>query len=254
MRGLLKDRGIKKIYIIGSGFSCPLGMPLMTDILKETYKVASTQEWIIDRNKCQFGQGTYLIKQLRYFFPLKRFTHENINKGIYPSDFDIEKFISYAYAKSAFGENFSQRQDHFIWSLKRWVGEAILNRQSECLNKPIPIQYTSFVKGLSGSIILTFNWDTLLETLLEKNTLAYGFDTNTALEKGIIPIIKLHGSIDWFTDLDNTPLKNHKLIPGIKSHYRVHKDLRDYYNNYYCPQIVVPAYDKINQVLSLGGI
>ncbi len=258
MKGLLKDRGIKKVYIIGAGFSAPLGMPLMPEILKETYKVALTQDWTIERNKCPFGQATYLIKKLRYFFPLEKFTHENIKKGIYPPNFDVEKFISYAYATSAYGENFSQRNDHFIWSLKRWIGEAILDRQFKCFNDSIPIQYTSFIKELHGSIVLTFNWDTVLETLLDQNLLTYGFDILPALNKGVIPIIKLHGSIDWFTELNklisNKSLTSHKRILGIKNHYRVYNNLKDYYDNYCSPQIVIPAYDKISQVINLGEI
>ena len=115
MRGLLKDRGIKRVYILGAGFSAPLGLPLTRDLLKEIHQIASTKNWYNDKHHpYPEGQAEFLLEQLRYYFPLNRFSHKKIRDGMYPKNFDIEKFLSYALFSSVFGDNFSEQGDKFM--------------------------------------------------------------------------------------------------------------------------------------------
>ena len=263
MRGYLNDRGIKRIYILGAGFSCPLGMPLTSGVLKLTHDIAQTKSWDGQKHLSE-----WLLKKLCFYFPLEGFSHEKIQNGKVSKKFDIEKFISYVSAISAFGESFSKAgDDKFVSFLKGWIGEAIWRRQNECM-KNIPKQYADFVNSLNNSLILTFNWDTVVETLLDNTSQAYDFGLESAHQKSGIPIIKLHGSIDWFLDpkTEDTSVKAEIIrkydqsadLSKEESIHRVTKNLSYFYNesspspNY--PLLVIPGYDKISQVTKLGNI
>lgn len=111
---------------------------------------------------------------------------------------------------------------------------------------------------LGESIILTYNWDTIIETLLDRNCQPYVFDFNSAFDTKAIPIIKMHGSIDWFSNLYPEKMKDWmeftSLGEHIEGHHRARGNLLQYYNNYMSPKIVIPSYDKINQVMTLGNV
>lgn len=269
MRGLFKDRGIKRVYILGAGFSAPLGMPITNKLLKLTYDIARTKEWYSDFKPCPKGQAEWLLQKLQFYFPLEGFSHKKIQNEEFSKEFDIEKFLSYALAASAFGENFSNGDDQFVSFLKGWIGEAIWRQQLGCMTnyENIPVQYFHFVKSLDQSLIFTFNWDTVVETLLDKSSMSYDFGLESARQKSGTPIMKLHGSIDWFfkpwvkdekvkTEIIRRHDQPADLSEGEKI-YRVTQNLSYFYEsistlNY--PLLVIPAYDKISQVQKLGNM
>ena len=251
MHGIFKDRGIKRVFIIGAGFSAPFGMPLTDKILALVYEIALAQPLEGE----QYGQASRLLKELQWYFPTMEITHELIQSG--KLQIDVEQFLSYVCAVSAFGENFADGDDLFVCLLRSWIGEAIYKAQCECFLKPIPFQYLSFVQSLRGSMILTFNWDTIIEELLDRAEKSYVFDFHSAFQTEAVPLIKLHGSVDWFSDphpfnrdwMCHVPISEHN--PGIVRA----KGKFSQYRNYGChPLIVVPSYDKINRVKSLGSI
>src|SRR3984893_3441015 len=52
MRGLLKAYGIKRVFILGTGFSAPLGLPLTRDLLRLAYGVAEGNPWYLEGGQC----------------------------------------------------------------------------------------------------------------------------------------------------------------------------------------------------------
>lgn len=45
MLGILKEYGISRVFVLGVGFSAPIGMPLTKDLLREANAVAETKPW-----------------------------------------------------------------------------------------------------------------------------------------------------------------------------------------------------------------
>lgn len=262
MHGLLSLYGIHRVFILGAGFSAPLGMPLTDALLKEVHAVASKKTWYGDDDKpSPNGQADWLLEKISWYFPLEKIDHDMIRAGVLPSGFDIEKFLSYVASASAFvegtGEKWNEHGDQFTAFLKGWIGEAIFTRQMNVLEK-IPETYTRFLRLLEGSLVLTFNWDTVLETILKKQGIKYSYYPPATYKKPIVPIIKLHGSIDWFS-LPSRIMRQPWMSFGrasasFKDCYRAKGNLLNYFNAGLTPWVVIPSYDKISQILALGEI
>lgn len=268
MRGTLKTYGINKVFILGAGFSAPLGMPLTGDLLRLSYEVATQKPWYDEGKPVPYGMGQWMLDELQWYFPLEKFTHEKLQEGDIPNNFDFEKFLSYAYAISAFGEQWDAHGDKFVSFLRIFLGQAIFNKQIECFNRKIDQPYKSFVKSLSNSLVMTFNWDTVLEYFMEQSRIDYSYDFPSTYNTSIVPIIKLHGSIDWFSDFEYKEKDWMKFSPvyrpsnGIKDGEIIYDDpvlfrsegnLLDYYDKaYMSPRIIAPGYDKLSQVVTLG--
>lgn len=260
MRGLLSKYGIDRVYILGAGFSAPLGMPLTGELLREIHGVASRKPWYGEGGKpYPNGQGDWLVDELQWYFPLEAIDHGSIRRGSLPQGFDIEKFLSYAASTSAClyrtGERWNEHGDKFTAFLKGWLAEVIVTRQAEALIK-VPDQYVRFAKSLNSALVLTFNWDTVLESLLEHQGLAFGFDLHSTYNTAKVPLIKLHGSIDWFSAPPAEQVKPWMEFESVSDSFercrRAKSDLLRYYGEYLTPWIVVPSYDKIFQILALG--
>ena len=261
MKGYLNLNGINRIYILGAGFSAPAGFPLTKNLLKEVHHVASKQKFADDET--EFGQAQLLLDTLRFYYPLANFSHELILNDQLPKDFDIEKFMSYVSVESACqlntGEQFNEHGSQFVSDLKRWIAQAIFNHEKKALRN-VPDFYHKFISLTKNSLIFTFNWDTFLETLFEINKVRYELDSRHSLHPDVVPLFKLHGSIDWFSCPH--PVKRKKwmrfqaLGKTFEGMYRGSVDgdsLDCFYEAFLTPWIVVPAYDKIDQIKQLGG-
>ncbi len=268
MGGTLKLYGINRIFILGAGFSAPLGMPLTSELLGLVYKIAVKSPWYDEHSKSvPHGMGAWLVEELEWYFPLEDFSHQKLQKGNFPENVDVEKFLSYAYATSAFGEQWDEQGDKFTCFLRKFMGEAIYNRQVECFQNGIPPVYQSFINSLQGSLIMTFNWDTVVENLLNQDQKQYSYDFPATYKTQLIPIIKLHGSIDWFSNLQYKKQDWMKFVPvyrpttGIEDGeikygdpvlFKAQGNLLDYYKAYMSPRLIAPGYDKLSQVTALG--
>lgn len=259
MGGLLKMYGIRRVFVIGAGFGAPLGMPLARDLLKDVYAVARTRRWQDENGPTPNGQADWLIEQINWYFPLDGIDHASASSGKLPEDFDIEKFLSYAAATSAFCQStsgqFSNNDDKFIAFLKTWIAEAIVKREWNALAQKNDT-YNHFIRSLQKSFVLTFNWDTLIERLLEANDMKCTFDLASTFENDRVPLLKLHGSVDWFSMPDQFLKKDWMSFEPIggsfEDCYRAKGNPLAYYNQYLIPWIIIPSYDKISQVSALG--
>ena len=48
------------------------------------------------------GQADWLLKEICWYYPVQKIDHQIICAGILPSDFEIEKFLSYVAADLRF--------------------------------------------------------------------------------------------------------------------------------------------------------
>jgi len=119
--------------------------------------------------------------------------------------------------------------------------------------------YENFAKNLKKSIVITFNWDTILENTFEKLGIPFSYDLNSAVESKSVALIKMHGSIDWFKphNYDYKRLGKANFSPLCKSIseiYRYNSDLQECFANYLTPYIVTPNFDKLSQLKAFGDL
>ena len=190
MRGLLKSYGIKRVYILGAGFSAPLGLPLTRDLLRLVYGVAERKPWYLQGGNCSpHGQADWILEKINWYFPLTQIDHKSIVSGK-TDDFDLERFLSYVAASSASGERWNEHGDKFVSFLKSYLAQAVVEQQEEAMSTVQPA-YLKFADAMAQSLVISFNWDTVLETLLDRAGRKYAFDLQSTWETDATPIIKL---------------------------------------------------------------
>jgi hypothetical protein len=155
MKNLLHLYGIKRVFILGAGFSAPFGIPLTRQLLAHVFEIAKTKPWFIGDGKFSpNGMADWLLEQINWYYPLEGITATNIAH----TKIDIEQFLSYVAATSTFmfktSERFNEHGDKFTVFLKCWLGETIAKFQQEALKNE-----TSWFNGMldlfNNSIVLT---------------------------------------------------------------------------------------------------
>lgn len=258
MKGILNDfHEINRVFILGAGFSYPAGLPLTNDLLQLIHIQASQMKYGDE----PWGQAERLIKELQYYYPLYDFSHEKIQNGQFNNIIDIEEFLSFTSAESSFlyfGDKLSEHGSYFISFCKKWIGEILIDKQKGLLER-LPNFYQEFINNLQNSMILTFNWDTVIETLFESNNIKYRYQLNSdnyESRNKSIPFIKMHGSIDWVSkknsNLNQDYLDFENLGEEFTSIVKAKGNLKTFYENMYYPWIVLPNYDKITQLRNYG--
>jgi hypothetical protein len=258
LRGILNQYfEINRVFILGAGFSYPAGLPLTNELLQLIHTQASQMQY----GDSPWGQADRLINELKYYYPNTEFTHEKIQSGEFNEQIDIEEFLSFTSADSSFlypGDKLSQHGSYFISFCKKWIGEILLTKQIGLLNR-LPQFYHDFVTNLDNSMILTFNWDTVLETLLESNSIPYRYQLNSKdyeSRNKSIPLIKMHGSIDWISKPKVSIREEHLKFESIGDEFtnivKAKGKLKDFYERMHYPWIVLPNYDKITQLSQYG--
>jgi hypothetical protein len=263
MAGRLEQCGKRRVFILGAGFNAPLGMPLTAQLLDEVYAVAARKPWRRhDGQLAPHGMADWLVDALNWYYPTAHLDHGAIASGDALKRFNLEEFLSFVAATSAMqlstGERWDEQGDQFSGHVKSWLGEAIERQQREAI-KSLPDYYLKFTRGLHDAVVLTFNWNTLSEELLEREGIRYAFDLDSALSGGAVPVIKLHGSVDWFSlNLQDGSrpewLDLEPLGASFNGLGRARGDVLRYYDELLTPWIVIPSYDKIVQVLNLGEV
>jgi hypothetical protein len=234
---------------------------LTADLLREVHAVAAGKPWQRDGRPAAHGMADWLLEMLDWYYPLAHVDHAAIESGATRDGLNLEEFLSFVGAASAMerkGGACDGAHERFSACLQSWLGEAIERRQREAM-QDIPEYYLRFTAGLKDAVVLTFHWNTLLEQLLERQGMGFAFELARALEQGLVPLVKLHGSVDWFSmeavrgtnpaGLRLTPLG--EAYDGIG---RAQGDLLRAYESMPTPWLVVPSYDKVFQVLSLGQV
>lgn len=170
-----------RLFILGAGFSAGAGIPMIGTLLSEA----------MDIFKCESRE---LFERVN-----------NHAKICFQKDYidfnavDFARFCTFLeyieLREYGGGERFSDKGSREKIVFKYYLSKAIaMNTPDE---DKIPKMYCEFAKQLRKyDIVITFNWDTLLETALKKvgKTYAYcGFEDKEA----DVYIYKLHGSVNW---------------------------------------------------------
>ncbi len=188
-----------RVLVLGAGFSKPAGLPLCAELFSQIIKEA----------KLRHLYDNILKKDIDAFLEyLDRAKGLKINEV----QINFEEFISYLDV-----EHFLQLKGSDHWSAEGNLSQlvvrnliaVILNRCELAITDKAFELYESFVERLeTGDVILTFNYDTILEKAFARKRIAYrlfpnrfknvGFAGGEILNTNEIVLLKMHGSINWF--------------------------------------------------------
>jgi hypothetical protein len=188
------------IFVLGAGFSKPGGMPLGSELFREVLK----------RAKKTTLYENILKRDIELFL---EYYNKTNNTSITEDEINFEEFISYLdiehYLDLKGKDTWSSEGNKSQIAIRNLIAKTLFEKMS-CMNEKNFALYESFVDNLDlGDIIITFNYDTILERCLEKRKKPYRLFldrlSSVSHDVGIIDdnkeeivLLKMHGSIDWF--------------------------------------------------------
>ncbi len=197
-----------RLLIIGAGFSKLAGLPLGNELFNLVRNYA----------KKIHGNDNILEAEIEDY---KRYNKDSFRKEIDDNNISLEELLSFMdiehvlrlRGKDTWSNDGNEAQE----MIKRLIAKIIHNNTPNF--ERLPKEYLEFAKNLrTCDIIITFNYDTIIEDILDNIGLPYrlfqhrfktvngdtGFIDD---EKKEITVLKLHGSIDWFDKTEYIELK-----------------------------------------------
>ena len=186
---------LPNMYILGSGFSKNAGLPLGTEIFRQI--LSEAKNTILYDNIIKSDLGRF-IDYCQHGKGLK----------VSEADVELEQFISFLdiehYLKLAGKDHWSDSGNQTQLAIKNIIARLLYRSPEKILNWEL---YEAYGRSLlPGDIIITFNYDNLLETVLDAIGRRYVFssdefrrDHNDPERDRPILILKLHGSLDWYS-------------------------------------------------------
>jgi valyl-tRNA synthetase len=189
------------IFVLGAGFSRAAGLPLADDLWREVRRRAEKMD----------GRAGKFRRDLNDYI---EYVADCTGEKLSPDTVNFEKFLSYLDIEFHLGlrgsDTWSTEGNESQVIIKTLIGQIL----TEKTPKVIPSLYEDFGRKLRpGDTILTFNYDILLERTLDKIGMPYrlfpdrfkevfeggGGSTDIDRELSEVLILKLHGSLDWFS-------------------------------------------------------
>jgi hypothetical protein len=205
------------IYILGAGFSRQAGLPLANELWPE---IRSRAKVANDRASQHFE------KDLQAYIDYKR---ECDGEILSQEDVQFEEFIAYLDVEHYLGlrgsDTWSPDGNETQILVKTLIGEILTERTPQKEN--IPELYLAFARLLKPSdVVLTFNYDILLERALDVVGVAYRLfpsryqnigngqaEVDNSREE--VVVLKMHGSVDWFDRTQYDEVEEGRLIRGL---------------------------------------
>lgn len=188
------------VFILGAGFSKPAGLPLGSELFADIIKYAKIR-----------GLYENILKaDIESFLQ-----YSNAANGVSISEnqINLEEFISYLDIEHLLilqgSDHYSDEGNRSQFAIRNLIALTLYFRQMAITDESFAL-YERFVKLIEpGDWIFTFNYDTIIESALQKQNIPYRlFQTRykdihfgggeVAEETGEIVLLKMHGSIDWF--------------------------------------------------------
>ncbi len=182
-----------RVFILGAGFSAAAGVPLTGSLLERTMrKFASEYSGLYER------VDSYVKTNMSFFDG--ELDYSSVNFSNMCTFLEFQELREYAG-----GERWSDLGSREKLALRFYLSKCLMEHTP--VGGDIPELYINFAKQLHyRDIVLTFNWDVLLELALQQSRKQYTY--NWVDDK--IQISKLHGSINWSlgipTDLGGKPV------------------------------------------------
>jgi len=187
---------VNRVFILGAGFSKATGMPLSSELTKKLVDTVFTRNDVRDD-----GNFWWWFRDISE--RIKRINQIDTELLLFP---DFEPFFEYTkydieYCRMQQKESKAIKFLSWIQELEnKLVGVLIQNQKHADISAISEFSYSLE----QNDVVLTFNYDTILETSLSSfsEPWNHGFSIEDNSEASI-PILKLHGSIDWWMKSDN---------------------------------------------------
>lgn len=243
----------RRLLVLGAGFTAPLGMPLTADLLASVWAIARQRPWRRpDGSSAPAGMADWLVEVIDAYYPLAGIAHAGLQAGRVPAGVSLEELLSMAAARAAMGYDGPQDVDaqgtRFIDCMRGWLGEVVAGQQARALRQ-VPPHYRAFARLARDAVVVSFNWNTVLEHLWRCEGVPHVYGMEARGEE-TARLLKVHGSIDWFP-LDAPAARRLQLqplgpaLPGIGRA----RDALAAYRQGLVPCLVVPSFDKALQLL-----
>ena len=177
-----------RLFVLGAGFSAPAGLPLGNDLLERVRQDV----------RGSFGRAGWdgtLEQEI------------GVWASLYPGKpIDLERVLAYSHRKHYLrllgSDEYFAHGSRSIVAARRAI-QRILIRATP---NDTPSLYREFARRLCpNDVVLTFNYDTLLEQALDDISKPYTLTPEWWLETDpggfepkFVDLLKLHGSIDWY--------------------------------------------------------
>ncbi|UUX49542.1 SIR2 family protein [Nisaea acidiphila] len=190
-----------RLIILGAGFSKPAGFPIADELWKEIRSTALAYRPNERAYKFKKDLDEYI-----------EFYNNADGKAISPDDVNFEKLMRFLdvehYLGLRGGDTWSSDGNEGTIVTKYLIGKILARHVNSLVS--IPDLYLEFARRLQPhDVILTFNYDTLLERALDAVGKPYRlfpkrFDRVSEYagfggdDRDEVVVLKMHGSIDWF--------------------------------------------------------
>lgn len=223
------------LFFLGAGASkpSPSNIPVVSELLDELWKrsnkmenkpLAKLEAWCKE-NKIDNIEEMLTGVTLSDFMIRNRKVHNLLNSVLYP-EWGSLKELSIRDVDSV--SSFQNMIDTFFSLL---VG-TMLNAQSNPIHEAI----ADFVKSLGNTSIVTTNYDVCMDQALDKAKIRYSYVIG-AHNGGSIPLVKMHGSINWFY----CQTCQHVLMPTVENMRNAIKNDVPYSVTGMCPECTAPT-------------
>jgi hypothetical protein len=190
-----------RIFVLGAGFSKPAGLPLGEELFSAVRKLIEER----------YGKNTKFQRDLEYYI-----RYRSVCDGLVLQEdtIDLEGFMSFLDIEHFLGlrgsDTWSREGNESQLMVRMAIGEVIQSRTPPA--NQLPDFYYRFADQLSiADTVFTFNYDVILERAFEHIGKPYrlfphrfsaiGRFTNIVdSDADEVPLLKLHGSVDWFDD------------------------------------------------------
>ena len=171
-----------RLFILGAGFSKSAGLPLGDELLNRVREEISRESRSLEQE----------IDEWRRLYPNQRV--------------DIERVLAYSHGKHHLRlkgpKEFYSHGSESIVAARKVIQRILINGAPT----DTPPLYRRFSNHLSpNDVVLTFNYDTLLEQTLDAIGKPYTLTPEWWLSRELpesgfeyVDLLKLHGSIDWY--------------------------------------------------------
>ncbi len=177
-----------RLFILGAGFSAPAGLPLAKSLLERVRED-------VRGNFRDFGWEGSLEQEIGEW------------ASLYPGQsIDLERVLAYSHRKHYLrllgSDEYFEHGSRSIAAARTAIQRILI----QATPSDTPTLYRDFAERLCpNDVVLTFNYDTLLEQALDDIGKPYTLTPEWWLktdpggfEPKFVDLLKLHGSIDWY--------------------------------------------------------
>lgn len=184
-------RRVLNVYMVGAGLSAAFNISNTPSLLNSLVKFSKKPEgkWLVDENLEKKLDDSY-----KYFYP------DAAHSGFQPDPVDyfsaLRSFIDISRTFSA--RDFDDPEGLYR-TLKRGIAHVLISETRA--NDDARLKANTFLENVMrpGNVVITSNWDTLLERYAQLNGLPLRLvaDASRKFSPSIVYLLKLHGSFDW---------------------------------------------------------